>query len=288
MQDRQSTQDTLEIYKHICEQATHKTISSNDIFPLDQLKTSNNKLIFNVINHGLNCLNQYIAYVSHCYQVSKIIAKQNIRYLDDIEEVHSIKYLSMLLVGIGESDVLAHSISYQILKHNPNLQCSIITIENPTLQKHHFILMNALLSKKNHQVELSLEELPQEAIIIDPYLHFVNKASSYFEENRDFLVLHNFQQISNIQLKTPLRCEQQQHIEQEVENLCKTIINCQRFSKDPIEGPRNAILYQHKKPRISTMIANKRPLPANPSFFEPQPHSKEQESSIKTNQSISC
>lgn len=251
-------QEKLEICKEICAQVTNQTISTNDIFPYRGFNVSFISLLFTVKKHGIETLNQYLAYFSHCNQVRKTIAELSKKLtLFTPDQIRLIKYLSMLKMGIGESDVLSHGVSYQLLKNHPSLETAVISIENYQQNRHYLILLSNSLPRENDDLESALLQLPCDAIIIDPYLHFVNAASLYKSENSAFLEMHQFQRISSIQCKPILSIEEQRTIESQAQNLCKKLTSDTKSCPDPIASLRGSFFPDAPIPQIPDMITKK-------------------------------
>lgn len=250
-------QEKLDICREVCTQVTNQTISTNDIFPYRGFNISFIPLLFTVKKHGIESLNEYLTYFSHCNQVRKAIAELSKKLtLFSPEQIRLIKYLSMLKMGIGESDVLSHGACYQLLKDHPSLEAAIISIENPEKNKHYLILLSNTLPEINIDFANALLQLPNDAIIIDPYLHFVNAASLYLSENNTFLEMHQFQKISSVQYKSPISIEEQRTIEFQVQKLCKKL-TIGKHCTDPVSALRTSFFPDAPTPKIRDMITKK-------------------------------
>ena len=148
--------------------------------------------MFNVKKYGTQTLNDYLTYLSHYHQVKKSIfdaenSKEFILFPSVL--LRWIKYLTMLEMGIGESDVLSHSLCYFLLQENLGQPISILAIENTQHQKHYLILLSHIIPEKNISLTDALAQLPHDAIIIDPFLKFVNNAS-YMQMNTRLISIH--------------------------------------------------------------------------------------------------
>lgn len=251
-------QEQIEICRDICTKITNKTISTIDFFPYRGIDTSFVPLMFNVKKHGTQTLNDYLTYFSHYYQVKQSINKHCKKLnMFPSEHIRWIKYLSMLEMGIGESEVLSHSLCYHLLNHHIDRPFSILMIENAQHQKHHLILLSPVIPEKNSSFPDILSQLPPDAIILDPYLKFVNSASLYADEHRDFLNTYQFTIISSVKVFSPLSNGDKKNIDLCVKSLYNKLTLHIKSSSDPIEEIRWSIFY-NTRPEITQMISQKR------------------------------
>ncbi len=209
-------QERLEVCASICQDIVRKTISSNDLFPHRGVSFSNFiRLSLNVSKFGEIRFNLLANYLANYHQITQCI--KEFFKTHPSEYAIQIASLAMLRMGVGESNILCNGVFLQLVKNHPEFNFGLISIKNQSQEKHYFILIAEEMPEIGENYAHALSTLPEDAIVIDPFLNYVGPANHYCEAHHEFLSYHGYEQILDIHAKTIYTPEQFAFLEEQCE-----------------------------------------------------------------------
>ncbi|NBO31818.1 MAG: hypothetical protein EBV05_09560, partial [Cyanobacteria bacterium WB6_1B_304] len=133
--------------------------------------------------------------------------------------------LTMLRMGVGESNILTNAVYLQLIKNHPEFNFGLISLENVQNEKHFFILISEDLPRAQENLTSALLSLSEEAIVVDPFLNFTGPANHYTKACEDFLKYHVFEKITHVKPKMILSTEQFTMLENHADKVFQSLMD---------------------------------------------------------------
>jgi hypothetical protein len=210
----------------VMREVKNKIISSNCIIPKVELPfvdPTEHKL--NIQRFGKTVYDSYMA-----YQVSVNSIRKSIMSIASkmFEQYTSIWAFAITEFGVGECHENASLACVELMKKQQK-NISMVLISSPVhaktkLDYHHvFVLFGPVNHEHLKFQDLNvLSELPEDVIVIDPFLNCVVPAYQYIESQKQYLEIYKFNKISQIDAipeMSPLELFQQDNIVKKIASI---------------------------------------------------------------------
>ncbi|MFZ4076896.1 MAG: hypothetical protein ACOYKA_02825 [Legionellaceae bacterium] len=185
----------LEIAQGICSEIKQETVCSNDIIPRQDMPVLAGYMLSDLsARFGRTRITSYLGYTGASKKIREMIMPEAQR-LGMISPVSS-AVLAMAHFGAGEAHELATLALQKLMAHDRHDVAFVVIhgprdhiAEHPEPYLHAFILLgiDSTFNLKSGDGIEKLNRLPRQVVVLDPLLHHVGQARTYFRDQSAYM-----------------------------------------------------------------------------------------------------